>query len=125
MTKIDGVEILGINLEFYHSDFDKTSFDFGTLRLQKDDREYVLDTSCGVLNNGTLEVNVFEFDMPDEDILKHGKQNLKAIDLHDLDKAELFIGDEYEEEPDSMTLFVKFINKDGSGCTKAIELTQD
>ena len=113
----------GVNFKFYCFDVDKTTFDFGTLRIEKDGREYVFDTSCGLMVKGNLDVNVFLFDMPDEDIAAHSKQDLKGDDLYNPDVAELFIGEMYDEEPESMTLFVRFTTKSGNCSVKGIELT--
>jgi len=114
--KVGDTEILGIDLKF-EIEPDSSSFDFGTLTLQKDGRERKFDTSFNDYNHYAIAVNVFE---GDDGVFDDCKQDLTEADLYDLDVAELFIGEEYDEEPESITLFVR-----SGSCTRAIDLKKD
>ena len=117
------VEILGIEMKFYG---DQTNADlyFGSLTLTNEGREYILDVcqSYRTFEDGftTIRLDLEE----DRETFEDCKYDLTEIDLHDsrLD-ANLFF--ESEDTPEGGTFFVKFLNGDGSGSTKAIDLSNE
>lgn len=119
----NGIIFLGVALQFNGStieeiDAARKTFDFGTLRLKKGDKEIILDSSLSTLeDNYTIFVKLEEHtSLAEED--KDCKQDL--TDFSNLDIAELYIGQEYDIEPDSITLFVV-----QGETTITIDLTKD
>lgn len=131
--EIKGVEFLGLEFVFYCK-IPYGSLNLGLLTLECEGRSFVLDTvesRYNDVNNATnveVKLNVVE----DEALIDGCKFDLTASDLHSNKLNIKLWWDEFVEiskgdlvEPDSITLFVKFINKDGSGCTKSIEVNLD
>jgi hypothetical protein len=129
--KIKGVEILCVDIEFYCKIPDG-SLNIGLLTLENEGRTFVLDTvesRYHIRNNATsVEVKL----AVDEDLVEGCKYDLTANDLHSNTlKASLWWEEDVENsnggfvDPDSITLFVRFNNDDGSGCTKAIDVNLD
>lgn len=121
---IKNVIFLGIEIVFDCS-VDKTLYDFGAVRLQCEDRTFILDVVSSTINDD--ESNIYLKLGVDTDTFPIAKES----SLYDLTRGDLmsrkisgtlYIGENFHEEPDFITLFVKFINTDGSGCTKAINL---
>lgn len=115
--EINGIEFLGVELTFDGNskqeikDF-KNTFDFGTLRLSKGDKELVLDGAQSKAVNYTIFVDL------EKHTMLESKNDLLSI--YDLDVAEFYIGSEYEIQPDYMTLITK-----QNGCIVCTELQID
>lgn len=96
---------------------DRSILDLGSITLQKDGRECILDVteswSYG-MNNEIVICKVEE----DEETFPECKYDLLPDDLYSLDKAEMFIGGDIEELPKYITLMVI-----RNGNTTAIDLT--
>ncbi len=100
---------------------ERNKYDFGTLQLKQGNKDLILDvwmTEVCNENNHTKIRCSLHFD----DELDYSFNNdLTFADLYEpFDSATLFIGYEYEVEPDSITLFIKHEDN-----TKAIDLTKD
>ena len=110
---------LSVELDFYCS-VDRDTFDFGLVTLKKDGRSLILDVvrSTSSENGDTIYCEM-EFD---EELIEDmdSKSDLRVSDLNNLDEAIIFIGDEFEQEPDSITLFFR-----KNGCTSAIDMNED
>lgn len=61
---IDGVEVLGLTIQLYGERTDEDEVDLGSLTLERDGREYILDVcqSCWIAENGETTIEV-EFGM--------------------------------------------------------------
>ena len=99
-----------------------SQYDLGDVTLECEGRSYMLDiveSNSQFINGQTVieckvAVDTETFDET------HTKYDLLPEDFFNKDfKASIYIGGEYEEEPETQTLFVKF---DG-GLTKAVNLT--
>ncbi|GAG91223.1 unnamed protein product [marine sediment metagenome] len=121
------VEFLGVELDFYCK-IDYTQYDMGSVQLKLDGRSYIVDVVRGEItypNGGSLWSSEVEVDKETFDET-YTKYDLTPADLMDSNLvATIFLGGDYEVEPESMTLYVKFLNEDGSGCTKAIDLIHE
>ena len=120
--KINNIDTtkLSVVIEFYCV-VPREEYDLGTLRLKQGDKDLILDVTQSFSddNNNATTINaVLEFDDSIDDSFKN---NLTMADLYQpFDSATFFIGDSYEVEPDSITLFI--VN---DGNTKAIDLTEE
>jgi len=117
------VKFLGVELNFF-GDLTNSKMDFGSLTLTNEGREYKLDVcqTYRTFEGGFTSVRI---DLEeDRETLNDCKYDLTAVDLMSSSiDANLFF--ESEDTPEDGTFFVKFINKDGSGCTKAIDLSNE
>lgn len=120
-TTIDGVEILNATLVFDGKE-EIGNLNIGALILKKEGREYLLDVTQTFWEFENSQTTIECKLEADKELFDECKYNLTRADLHQLDSAEIFV-DEFQEEPESMTLNVRFPNRDGSGMTKAINLT--
>lgn len=129
---MENVEILGVEVSFY-CEVNRSNYDFGSLNLECEGREFVLDVVQTYYEDdseggSTIECEVeVDFDtfpkteVKGEEYNSSNLYNLEAEDFFNKNlKATLFIGDEYEEEPESITLFVKVNN-----TTIAINVEKD
>lgn len=112
---------LSVGIDFYCV-VPREQYDLGLLTLKRSVRSLILDVTQSYTddsNNHTYITCDLEFD---EEVIEglDSKSDLKESDLLGLDEATLFIGDEFEIEPESITLFVK-----SNGSTRAIELEID
>jgi len=104
---------------------DVNQYDLGAVTLECQGRSYIVDVveSSSEFANGqtVIECKVaVDTETFDE---THTKYDLLPEDFFNKDlKASIYIGGEYEEEPESQTLFVKFESPVG-GMTKAVDLT--
>ena len=137
MKKIEGIQILNVEIVF-HCIVQASLYDLGAVTLTCEDRNFILDvveTEIYEDNNHTTLVCKVQVD---EDTFTEGESfhidgdtplnyKLEAADFqHSGLKGTIYIGTEYETEPDSQTLFVKHINNEGTcGMTQAIELKLD
>jgi hypothetical protein len=127
-TKIDGVEILSLVIDFYCT-IPLGCLNLGLVTIKHEGRSYVLDTVSSKWseenNHTTVTVFLEKFE-EDED----SKFDLTKWDLHEdnldvklwLEEA-IEVADGHYVDPESITLFVRFPNEDGSGMTKAINVT--
>lgn len=120
LDKINKGEVeVSLVIQFYCV-VSREQYDLGSIMLQRSTRMLMLDVVQSYTNDDddytTITCDI-EFD---EETSEGFKKDLKESDLLDLDVASLFIGDEWEVAPDSMTLFVK-----SNGSTRAIELEMD
>ena len=121
---MENVEFLGVALRV-DGHIDLCQYGMGSVELKCEGRSYILDIVSSVsthIDEGftiiecTIEVDKETFDET------YTKYDLTISDLHSSDlKATIFIGDEYEEEPYTMTLFLKI----NGTLTKAIDLTNE
>jgi hypothetical protein len=117
---IEGVEFLGVTISF-EVPVDRDLYDLGSVQLEKDGRNFVLDVTESTLSDDEDEIEcVIEVDTETFPVGEEYNYELMASDFVNGLKGTLYIGDEYEEEPQYMTLFVKI-----GGMTKAIELKID
>lgn len=118
-----GIEFIGIELQFEESITDdmRLSLDLGAVTLKKGGRSYLLDVTESHLTTDpyTLQCSVEE----DREVLTESNYDLTQTDLvvGELDEATLYIGEEYIEEPQTMTLYIK----SDDSLTKAINLKID
>ena len=103
---IEGVEFLGVTVLF-NSPVDRSLYDFGAVRLECEGRNFVLDVTRSVTSDERDQIDLFlEVDTDTFPIGEENKYDLTVFDLKDGMNATLFIGNEWEEKPESMTLFV-------------------
>jgi hypothetical protein len=118
---MDSVKFLGVTI-IIDGKVDVSQYDLGTVTLECEERSYIVDvvSSDSLFHNNKtiIECQVEKND----DMFEEGE-----ITFHDLLpedffnknlKGTIFIGSEYEKEPESQTLFIQF---DG-GLTKVIKL---
>jgi len=98
----------------------RKEYDLGVMTLKRSTRTLMLDVVQSYTNDENKHTTI-ECDLEyDSDLFEGKYQDLKESDLLGLDEATLFIGHEWEVEPESITLFVK-----SDGSTRAIELEID
>jgi len=107
-----------INVDGY---VDLLQYGMGTVTLELEGRSYILDIVSSVSEHvGGVTIIGCSLAI-DKDECDSSKYDLTEVDLFDSNlKATIFIGDEYEDEPEHMTLFVKI-----GDMTKAIDLTNE
>jgi hypothetical protein len=101
---------------------DVNQYDLGGVTLECNGRSYMVDivkSNSLFINGGTIiECEVAE----DRETLTESNYDLLPEDFFNKDfKAMVYIGCEYEVEPESQTLFVQF----EGGMTKAVDLALD
>jgi len=119
MLKIDGVQILGLEINLCGEKTVEDILDLGALTLRSDDREYILDAVASNIEhkNGDTEVSVKL--AKDEEIFSDCKYDLTSEDLMFNVNGEFYISSDLHV--DSITLFVKF----EGGMTKAIDIREE
>ena len=126
---IPNVKFISVEIEFYCI-VERHLYDLGAVELECEGRTFILDVVQSYTNDDNNHTTItcdLAVDLDTFPIGEPSLYDLTASDLHNRNiYGTMYIGDEdYEVEPDSVTLFVEFINPDGSGCTKAIELNQN
>lgn len=118
---IDGVKFLSVVVTF-DTPINRDLYDLGSVRLNCEDRTFILDVCQSYTNaNNTEIICDLEIDTETFPIGEDTKYDLTKSDLLlNNVKGTLYIGDEYEEEPTSITLFIK-----SGRTTKAIDLLID
>lgn len=120
MIKIDGVEIIGLEIELYGEQTLGDEIDLGALTLRSGEREYILDTieSSIAVQAGMTNISVKLGE--DREIFSECKYDLTSKDLMFGVNGEFYInsGDLVVE---SITLFVKF----NDTSTKAIDISEE
>ena len=110
------VSFLGVEVKF-EVPIDRNDYDLGRIVLENEGRNFALDVYQSYTNqeNDTIFCDVHT----DFDILSTDEYNyqLSAEDLMFGAKGTMFVGDSFEEVPQSITLFVKI-----GELTKAIDL---
>jgi hypothetical protein len=113
---IEGIEILSVDLTFYQK-VDRDLYDFGSLYLECEGREFVFDvckTSLG--DDGTSIVCELEVDLDTTPKTYVKNEQYDGSNLYDLTKndffnpnlvAKMYIGNEYEIEPEAISLFFR------------------
>jgi len=128
--QIKNVEFLSVEFSFY-CEVPDGCLNLGILKLECQGRTFELDTVRSewlhVDNGTTVRVDL----EVDEDVSDTCKFDLTKEDMDSDDlKIDLWfdvtegLEDGYVD-PDSVTLFVKHINPDGSGCTIAMDINLD
>ena len=134
MRKIEGIQILNVEIVF-HCIVQANLYDLGAVTLVCEDRNFILDIESVQIyeenNHTTMVCNL----VVDEDTFQEGENfhldgdsilnyKLEAADFQNSKlRGTVYVGGEYETEPDSQTLFVKHINNEGTcGMTQAIEI---
>lgn len=116
------IEFLGVELAFNCKVTDeiRNSLSLGSLTLKKDGRSYLLGVVGSSLSEDEFTI-CCELE-EDREELTESNYDLTEVDLlsRNLDEATLYIGCEYIEEPDSITLLIR-----SNGCTMVIDLKQD
>jgi hypothetical protein len=120
LDKINKGEVeVSVVIEFYCV-VPREQYDLGVLTLKRSTRTLMLDVVQTYSNDENHHTTI-ECDLEyDEDLFSDKYKDLKESDLLGLDEATLFIGHDWEVEPDSITLFVK-----SGGSTRAIDLEID
>ena len=120
LDKINKGEVeVSVVIEFYCV-VPREQYDLGVLTLKRSTRTLMLDVVQTYSNDENHHTTI-ECDLEyDEDLFSDKYKDLKESDLLGLDEATLFIGHDWEVEPDSITLFVK-----SGGSTRAIDLQID
>lgn len=117
--KIDGVEILGVTLKF-SVPVNRHLYDLGSVSLKSGERNFVLDICQSRTNEECTEIDCdLEIDTDTFPVDEENNYQLTAEDLMFGTTGSLYIGDDWGEEPESITLFVKF----EGGMTKAIDIS--
>jgi hypothetical protein len=122
LPKIKGVEFLSVHLNF-KVPIDVNLYDLGGIYLSRGERKFNLDTILSFTSFDYISmVCKLEVDLdwcPKDELCQYDLtiEDLMSDDLN----ASMYIGEEWEEEPQSITLFVR-LNKT---TTKAIELKID
>ena len=119
--QILGVEFLSIRVIF-DCPVDRNLYDFGALTLECEGRNFILDVCQSYTNEESTKI---ELDLEvDTDIFPVGTEYNYELTKEDLYSskltATLYIGSEYEVEPDYMTFFIK-----SGETTKAIDVKID
>jgi hypothetical protein len=119
--QILGVEFLSILVTF-DCPVDRNLYDFGALTLECEGRNFILDVCQSYTNEESTKV---ELDLEvDTDIFPVGTEYNYELTKEDLYSskltATLYIGSEYEVEPECMTFFIK-----SGETTKAIDVKID
>jgi hypothetical protein len=119
--QILGVEFLSIIVTF-DCPVDRNLYDFGALTLECERRNFILDVCQSYTNEESTEITL-ELEV-DTDIFPVDTEYNYELTKEDLFSskltATLYIGSEYEVEPDYMTLFIK-----SGETTKAIDVKID
>lgn len=117
--KIKGIKFLQVVLSF-DTPIDRNLYDLGSVHLDCEGRTFILDVCQSYTNENRTEIMCeLEVDTDTFPVGEESEYDLTAVDLVvNKTTGTLYIGDEYEETPDSVTLFIK-----SGGLTKAIELT--
>ena len=115
------VKFLGVTINI-DGEVDVTQYDLGAVTLECQGRSYMVDivkSNSQFINGETIiECEVAE----DRETLTECKYDLKPEDFFNkYFKAMVYIGCEYNDEPEHQTLFVKFESPVG-GMTKAVDL---
>ena len=118
------VKFLGVTINI-DGNVDVNQYDLGGVTLECKGRSYMLDvvkSDSQFINGETIiECELAE----DRETLTDSKYDLLPEDFFNKDfKAMIYIGCEYDDQPESQTLFVKFESGEG-GMTKAVDLTLD
>lgn len=122
---IKGIKFLSLIIDFYCI-VDRNLYDFGAVRLECDGRTFILDVVQSYTNDENNHTTITCDLKVDLETFPKGKlydsnYDLEAIDFESSNlKACVYIGEDYEVEPDSITLFIK-----SGKCTKAIEVKQE
>jgi hypothetical protein len=119
--QILGVEFLSILVTF-DCPVDRNLYDFGALTLECEGRNFILDVCQSYTNEESTKI---ELDLEvDTDIFPVGTEYNYELTKEDLYSskltATLYIGSEYEVEPECMTFFIK-----SGETTKAIDVKID
>ncbi len=120
-TMIDECEILGLEIVF---GFKQENVPYlGAVTLQMEERNFILDVTQSYTEDSTIRCDL-EIDY--DTFPKGGDYNylLTGNDLQgrNLDKAEFYI-DEYDSEPESITLFFRVGGE--NGCTYTLDLNEE
>ena len=119
--QILGVEFLSILVTF-DCPVDRNLYDFGALTLECEGRNFILDVCKSYTNEESTEI-VLGLEV-DTDIFPVGTEYNYELTKEDLYSskltATLYIGSEYEVEPECMTFFIK-----SGETTKAIDVKID
>lgn len=115
--EIEGVEFLGVTIKF-NCPIERHLYDLGAVELECEGRKFIVDVCQSYTNEACDEIECDVEVDTDTFPVEEWKYDLTAADLFiNNTTGSLYIGSEYEVEPDSITLFVKF-----GEMTKAIEL---
>jgi len=120
--KINDIDVtkLKVSIDF-HCVVEPSDYDLGSLQLKQGNKDLILDITKSEWyhqNNHTEVICYLEFD---EDISEDFKNNMLFADLYQkMDSATLYIGCEFEIEPESIDLAIR-----DNGNTTMVELNQD
>lgn len=112
---------VSVGIDFYCV-VPRHDYDLGAVTLRRGDKSLILDVCQSYTdeeNHHTYITCDLEYD---EDLISEMDTNsdLKLVDVYSLDEATLYIGGDFEVEPESVTLFVK-----SNGSTRAIDLQME
>lgn len=111
-------EFLFLSIDFY-CPIDREEYDLGSIELSLDGRNYKLDVVSSTMNHNNSEITcMLEEDMDVFPIDERTNYLLTDNDLCNSNlKATVFIGGDYEIEPEFITLSFK-----QGGCTRVIDV---
>jgi len=106
---IKGIKFLNVTLSF-DTPVNRNLYDLGSVRLENGERSFILDVCKSYTNEDNTQIFCeLEVDTDTFPIGEESNYDLTEADLvlYKDTKGSLYIGDEYEETPDSITLFFK------------------
>lgn len=116
-TKVDNTILSSVEIQF-HCVIEREQYDLGAVTLECNGRQAILDIVESVHETDNNYSAIRCQLSIDRETFDNCKYDLTSQDLlSPFLKGTLFIGDSYEVEPDSITLFVRSQN-----CVKAIDL---
>jgi hypothetical protein len=121
MTKIDGVEVLGLTVKLLGTRNQDEDYDFGALTLKCDGREFILDVCQTSWDESSGDAEIECYLEIDKDIFEDCEYDLTATDLYSRGLiAEFYLGGTFSNIVDYIELAVKH-----GGCTKIIEVEEE
>ncbi len=111
---------LKIKIDFYCT-VNRDLYDLGSLRLKQGDKDLILDVVMSYSNDDNNHTTIMCELAFDDSIDDSFKNNMMLIDLYQrMDSATLYIGCEYEVEPESISLAIRV-----NGNTTMVDLTEE
>jgi len=122
VLKINDIDVtkLTVSISFYCV-VEPIEYDLGSLQLKQGDKDLILDVVKSEWYNENHHTEVICHLEFDSDLSEDFKNNMLFADLYQkMDSATLYIGDEYEIEPESIDLAIRH-----NGNTTMVELSID
>jgi len=122
VLKINDIDVtkLTVSISFYCV-VEPIEYDLGSLQLKVGDKDLILDVVKSEWYHENHHTEVIAHLVFDKDLSEDFKNNMLFADLYQkMDSATLYIGDEYEIEPESIDLAIRH-----NGNTTMVELSID